>query len=92
MFYEIRDGDQWEASLTELKLPEVDSEELRESLDFRLSRRPYENPKFEDEDSPITMYFDRYTARGNKAYLVFYRIEGYAVVLEKISRDHSQDF
>jgi hypothetical protein len=90
VLYEIRDGIGWAKSLAKHKLSEVDLEDLRESLDWTLSRKPYANPKW--DGGVITLYFESFKATGNNFYLVFYRIEGSTVVLEEIERDYSRDF
>lgn len=90
MLYEIREGVGWTESLARHELSEVDLEDLRESLDWTLSRKPYANPKH--DSGAITLYFESFKATGNNFYLVFYRIKGVAVVLEEIVRDYSRDF
>lgn len=90
MLYEIREGTGWASSLAQHEFSEIDLEDLRESLDWTLSRKPYANPKH--DGGVITLYFESFKATGNNFYLVFYRIEGVTVVLEEIARDLSRDF
>lgn len=90
MLYEIRDGDEWQASLEETGLPEEDLETLREALDRVLSRNPEAGEKL--YESVITVYVESFTPRNLKPYLVFYRIEGSTVILEYLKQDYSQDF
>lgn len=89
-FYEIIGTSEFEESLRKLRLDAEEVETFRESIDWLLSRNPEAGQR--GFDRPITIFYLWYRRRLDEAYVVVYRIEGHAVILEDVKRDISLDF
>lgn len=86
MLYEIIEGDYWTNHLHRINLDPTEQEELREALDWLLSRNP-EGAQRYDYNNAISMYFVYYRPRGLDLLMICYRIEGNTVVLEEAHVD-----
>jgi hypothetical protein len=88
--FEIVEGQNYQETLNELRLDPHEVEELREALDWKLSREPESGSKV--DTGSITIFYESYSLRPDDRLLIAYRLEGETVILEEVHRDISQDF
>ena len=84
--FEVTEGENFETTLKDLRLKSREEEELREALDWKLSRSP------ESGEKVGTLFYESYLLRPGKYLLIAYRVESEMVILEEVHKDLSQDF
>jgi hypothetical protein len=89
-FFEIVEGPDYQRTLEELDLTDIEIEEMREAVDWKLSRNPESGERVHTET--ITIFYESYLLRPSYYLLIAYRIEGEKVVLLEVHRDSSQEF
>jgi hypothetical protein len=89
-FYEVTEGSEFQSSLDNLQLDFNEEEDLREALDWQLSKNPEKGRKINTD--VMTIFLESYLTVSGRYILVTYRIEGETVVLEQVDWDISQDF
>lgn len=88
--FEIVEGEDFQKTLKRLRLKPHEVEELREALDWKLSRAPESGEKV--DTGAITIFYESYLLRPDEYLLIAYRIEGERIILEEVHKDLSQQF
>lgn len=89
--FEIVEGPDFQKTLKPLRLKPPEIEEMREALDWKLSRAPESGQKV-DAEKGITIFYESYLLRADYYLLIAYTIEGETVILQEIHKDLSQMF
>ena len=90
MRFEIIEQVEYTKSLNDLSLSPEEIEEMKEALDWKLSRDPESGQKVHTET--ITIFYESYRLRFDEYLIIAYTIEGNTVFLQDVRKDLSQEF